>query len=118
MERAKTWHLRKIRGALLVFHPVLKMCITVVFSFLFLRQMSRVCVCVSAEALLSLSPFPSEVFGQLWLAVCITGVVTLTSCLIPGPLSLIDGQSKHCGLAVHELVQVCVWLCINIPGLF
>lgn len=41
------------------------------------------------------SPFPSELFGQLWPAVCISKVVTLTSCLIPGPLKLIDGQSKQ-----------------------
>lgn len=64
------------------------------------------CVCVRVcvyAAPLSLAPFPSEVFGQLWLAVCIAEVVTLTSCLIPGPLSLIDGQSKHCDLAVREL---------------
>lgn len=60
---------------------------------------------------LCLSSFPSEVFGQLWLAMCITEVVTLTSCLIPGPLSLIDGQSKYCGrgrLAVCKHVKVCV----------
>lgn len=42
-----------------------------------------------------LSSFPSEIFGQLWLSVCITEVVTLTSCIIPGPLGLIDGQSKR-----------------------
>lgn len=57
---------------------------------------------------LSLSP-PSEVFGQLWLSLCIIEVVTPTSCLIPGPLSLIDGQSKHWGLewlTAYECVYV------------
>lgn len=41
-----------------------------------------------STALPSLSSFPSEIFGQLWLNVCITEVVTLTSCLIPGPSRL------------------------------
>lgn len=41
-----------------------------------------------STALPSLSSFPSEIFGQLWLNVCITEVVTLTSCLIPGPSQL------------------------------
>lgn len=71
------------------------------------------CVFVCQQQQCCLSLIPSEVFGQLWLAVCITEVVTLTSCLIPGPLSLIDGQSKHHGLdwvAAHQYVQVCVWL--------
>lgn len=61
--------------------------------FLFLHCI-RPPVCVST----GVSLFSSEVFRQLWLSVCITEVVTLTSCLIPGPLSLIDGQSKHRGL--------------------
>ena len=46
----------------------------------------------------------SQVFGQLWLAMCITAAVTLTSCLIPGTLSLLYSQSKHCGL---ELLALC-----------
>lgn len=62
-------------------------------------------MCVST----AVSVLPSEVFGQLWPTVCITEVVTLTSCLIPGPLSLIDGQSKHCGLraSMCECVSDC-----------
>lgn len=95
-----------------VLRPLLKMCISAVFSFPFLHQMSRVCVC---QQHCCLSPFPSEVFGQLWRAVCITEVVTLTSCLIPGSFSLIDGQSKHCGLQRSGFARACasVFLAVN-----
>lgn len=73
------------------------------FFFLFCIR-CPLCVCVFARAV-SL-PFPSEVFGQLWQTVCITEVATLTSCLIPGLLSLIDGQSKHRGLQRPVPVRV------------
>lgn len=89
-----------------------KYAVSVVFSFLsFLHQIPQVCVC---QQHCCLSPFPSEVFGQLWLVVCITEVATLTSCLIPGPLSLIDGQSKHCGLEWSDCARACASVCLAV----
>lgn len=79
--------------------------------FFFLHEMSRV-----RQQHYRLCSFPSEIFGQLWLNVCIAEVVTLTSCLIPGPLSLIDGQSKHCRLQSSGSVRECVPLWINMYG--
>lgn len=63
----------------------LEMCISLFFFF---SSFSTLEVLRVSTALPSLSSFPSEIFGQLWLNVCITEVVTLTSCLIPGPSQL------------------------------
>lgn len=114
MERIYVSSLKSERGSLCF--PVSPFFHMRIFSVLISSSASDVpCVCVS------LSPFPSEVFGQLWLAVCIAEVVTLTSCLIPGPLGLIDGQSKHCGLlwsGCARACTVCLWLWINNPGAY
>lgn len=54
------------------------------------------------------SPLCSTVFGQLCLVVCITEVVTLTSCLIPGSFGVIDGQSKHSRSGTGGRAQACL----------
>lgn len=68
-----------------VLHSHLKIRISHVFFSFSSFSTLDVLVCQQHD---HLSSFPSEIFGQLWLNVCITEVTTLTSCLIPGPSQL------------------------------
>lgn len=68
-----------------VLHSHLKIRVSHVFFSFSSFSTLDVLVCQQHD---HLSSFPSEIFGQLWLNVCITEVTTLTSCLIPGPSQL------------------------------